>query len=717
MAPQAVRDFPTAGNYQEALQNPKVCFTDPDLANSVPELTKLRQPRAISGAFASVFPFTRTDTGDRYAIKCFTRHIPDQQSRYRAISDKLSGLSITELSQPWKIGFEYLPDAVLVGTTRYPVLKMEWAQGITLSAWLDAHHTDHLEVGRLADRFAQLITDLERHGIAHGDLQHGNLLVADDGTLRLLDYDGMFVPALSGFGGTERGHRNYQSPNRGDQDFGTTMDRFSSWVIYFALKAVAIDPDLWLQLHEPHGEYLLLTEQDFKNPAASPRFPALLSHADNAIQGLADHLRVLAYQPLAALPSLAAGARPVAPAPAAPAAAPVGNGVHPAWMTTGHLSPGSIATPGTTRQQNSGNSAFTDRRPVDVLAAVLIVIAVLMSVLSSIVGAPIAALGPIIVAWVATRAAKRSRAESISLRGRLHDLTAQRAGIADTASAAAALHHEAAEFDRFEQQRVANETAARAQSTQQYHRCLADVERQRLARTAEFERRISALPQQLQSALDAALTSERHEYVVRELARFSLSQASITGIGKALTAELAANGIRTAADFTGYQLVSNSSGYNSSTARITLGRGGTLHVKGIGQAKAQALTDWRRGRLQRVEAQCTIRTPTQGPAIRSRIDAQKQQLQADLRKVDSEIGALKAQAAQQLETEQNRVTAAATAATAAAVRKREDLSRRRLKLQGTPHELALIDNHIAQIHQHRRELNYSKYIRFALTGR
>ena len=45
-----------------------------------------------------------------------------------------------------------------------------------------------------------MTADLERHGIAHGDLQHGNLLVAADGTFRLVDYDGMYVPALRGEG-------------------------------------------------------------------------------------------------------------------------------------------------------------------------------------------------------------------------------------------------------------------------------------------------------------------------------------------------------------------------------------------------------------------------------------------------------------------------------------------------------------------------------------
>jgi thiamine kinase-like enzyme len=39
---------------------------------------------------------------------------------------------------------------------------------------------------------------LNRAGVAHGDLQHGNILVAN-GKPKLIDYDGMYVPALRAY--------------------------------------------------------------------------------------------------------------------------------------------------------------------------------------------------------------------------------------------------------------------------------------------------------------------------------------------------------------------------------------------------------------------------------------------------------------------------------------------------------------------------------------
>ena len=49
-------------------------------------------------------------------------------------------------------------------------------------------------------------------GIAHNDLQHGNVMVQADGRIRLVDYDGIFLPGLSP--PDEKGHSNYQHPLR-----------------------------------------------------------------------------------------------------------------------------------------------------------------------------------------------------------------------------------------------------------------------------------------------------------------------------------------------------------------------------------------------------------------------------------------------------------------------------------------------------------------------
>jgi hypothetical protein len=64
-----------------------------------------------------------------------------------------------------------------------------------------------------------LASRLREAGVAHGDLQHGNVLLVpatdtDRLSLKLVDYDGMFVPALTGAQTGEVGHPAYQHPQR-----------------------------------------------------------------------------------------------------------------------------------------------------------------------------------------------------------------------------------------------------------------------------------------------------------------------------------------------------------------------------------------------------------------------------------------------------------------------------------------------------------------------
>src|ERR1700730_16116099 len=115
--------FPTGGEYVDALNNKRRCFQDRQLKGAPPAQDSLGRPRPISGNFASVFSLTSV-SGHRFAVKCFTREVPDQERRYKAISDHLS-----RLNHAWKVGFEYLPEGVMVGGARYPVLKMQWAEG------------------------------------------------------------------------------------------------------------------------------------------------------------------------------------------------------------------------------------------------------------------------------------------------------------------------------------------------------------------------------------------------------------------------------------------------------------------------------------------------------------------------------------------------------------------------------------------------------------
>ena len=257
--------YPTPSEYQEALQFPEDAFSDDALQQAHPDENMLGLPRAITGHFAAVFPMTAS-TGERWAVKCFFTDATDQQARYDRIAEHLAAHSL-----PHMVEFEYQPRGVQVEGTAYPIVKMQWADGRPLNRFVAEHLDAPDTLAALAEAWTSLVNTLEEHNMAHGDLQHGNVLVEDHPGglgLTLVDYDTMYVPALDGKKSPEVGHRNYQHPDRTERDFGPKLDRFAALVIYTALQGCRHRPDLWDRYDT--GENMLFRAGDFYDPESSP---------------------------------------------------------------------------------------------------------------------------------------------------------------------------------------------------------------------------------------------------------------------------------------------------------------------------------------------------------------------------------------------------------------------------------------------------------------
>lgn len=318
--------LPGAAAYMEALQDPATCFSDPELAAAAPALGPLGLPRAVSGNVAVVFRLDGA-RGRSWAVRCFVRPVDAERARYEALRAHLSGLD-----SPWRVGFDLQPLGIRVDGGWWPIVKMEWAAGEPLLAYVQRHLWDGATLGYLAARVASLAERLRADGVAHGDLQHGNILVARGGDLRLVDYDGMYVPALAGWTGTERGHRNYQHPGRAVGDFGPRLDSFSAWTIYASIAALAADPLLWGRL-DGGEEALLLRHHDLEHPDRSAGLAAMEASQAPAVVELARMLRSflavrpdevpplsLALAPAAGVPAAGGRFAPERPAGEAPAA-------------------------------------------------------------------------------------------------------------------------------------------------------------------------------------------------------------------------------------------------------------------------------------------------------------------------------------------------------------------------------------------------------------
>ena len=326
--------WPTMSDYQDALQNPRLSFSDVELQKGVSLTDRLGLPKPVTGGFASVYQVNCD--GRKWAVRCFLHYHQDMEQRYASI-----GKCLQETRLPYMAGFQFLRNGVRVQGQWYPVLKMEWVDGEPLNSYVERIRRDGQALRTLADQFSRMTRDLRRSNIAHGDLQHGNIMVVG-GSLKLVDYDGMFVPQLRGMPSHEIGHPNYQHPRRNDRDFGPHLDNFSEWVIHLSLVALSVQPELW-DLTGGSDEQLLFSRKDFADPRSSKVLKALGESPSEPLRQMSATFRsILTCADIAQIPSIDGSKSILPPAPSrswvvvvpnAPQPQPgQSNGALPEWV-------------------------------------------------------------------------------------------------------------------------------------------------------------------------------------------------------------------------------------------------------------------------------------------------------------------------------------------------------------------------------------------------
>ena len=297
--------FPVAHEYSAAVQNPEKMFRSPELKSARFQMYRPGCPKVFSGNFASTFVATNS-TGRKLAVRVFLKPDPlNRDLRYQQIS------AFLQLKRPAAFAdFRYLPEEVLSNGRRWPVITMEWVEGDTLDLFMTkaaARSRSDLLLA-LRQTVLQVSRSLEELGCAHGDLNTGNILVSEDlrSGLKLVDYDGMFVPGMhSGTAGApgEEGTPGTRHPRRSRAHFGPGADRFSCIVIDVCAAALIELPGEWKTLNTDPSR-LLFDESDFQNPSGSKAFQLLRQRGSATLRNLVDALAGVASEPPERCPSL-----------------------------------------------------------------------------------------------------------------------------------------------------------------------------------------------------------------------------------------------------------------------------------------------------------------------------------------------------------------------------------------------------------------------------
>ena len=254
-------NYPLISEYVEAIRAAEDNFEQ--LKHLRPVLDEDGEPIMTGGNFAEVFKMLDEETGKTYAVKCFLRDQEGRAEAYRMIAEELEYVNSTYLTPIKYLDKELFVDTNQTDETEFPVLLMDWVEGVTLDKYIRENIYDEYALSLLAYQFSRLAMWLIPQPFAHGDLKPDNILVRDDGTLVLVDYDGMYVPAMKGQRARELGSPDFRHPSRTETDFDEHIDDFSLATILLSLKAISLQPELLEQYGA--SDRLLFSEKDYRN--------------------------------------------------------------------------------------------------------------------------------------------------------------------------------------------------------------------------------------------------------------------------------------------------------------------------------------------------------------------------------------------------------------------------------------------------------------------
>ena len=262
--------YPLISEYVKAIQDASDNLEQ--LAYLTPVLDDHGEPYRSSGAFAVVFKMLDKSTGKYYALKCFTEEQQGRAEAYRQIADELD-----LLDSPYITSVKYMEKELFVDSQceedEFPVLLMDWVDGETMEAYIAANYQNQSAMLMLSYRFGKMAAWLRTQSFSHGDIKPDNIIVRPDGSLTLVDYDGMFVPSMKGSQSPTIGTRDFSHPLRTVDDFDESIDDFSLASIALSLKAISMKSTL-LDIYGA-SDRLLFSENDYRNPSNSKVISAL----------------------------------------------------------------------------------------------------------------------------------------------------------------------------------------------------------------------------------------------------------------------------------------------------------------------------------------------------------------------------------------------------------------------------------------------------------
>jgi len=280
--------MPTIPSIRTSVENKDILVLDNHAKNGTFERDVRGRLIAYAGGFSVVFPYKTAD-GEKWAFRCWHSDIINTKKRYETISDAIKKSHLSFLCE-----FQYIDKGINVEGNIYPTTRMRWIDGITIKDYICQNQNSKDKLIALADNFLKMTQALHALSLAHGDLQHGNILIDKNHQLYLVDYDSFYCPQLKGEADTVTCLADYQHPARiSNRSVSEKLDYFSELIIYLSILAIAEAPFLVDKYKVADADRLLFSKEDFvdiKNAAIYNDIYSLGNDFQDMLAVLEDYL-------------------------------------------------------------------------------------------------------------------------------------------------------------------------------------------------------------------------------------------------------------------------------------------------------------------------------------------------------------------------------------------------------------------------------------------
>lgn len=264
--------MPTIPSIRTSVENQTVLVLDEHANNGVFRRDARGRLIAYTGGFSVVFPY-ETANGEKWAFRCWHVYVNNSKRRYEIISD-----AIQQAQLDFLCGFEYTENGINVDGRIYPTTRMRWIDGITIKDYICQNRDSKQLLKELADKFLAMTRSMHSLSLAHGDLQHGNILVDKNHRLYFVDYDSFYCPELQGEADNVTGLPDYQHPARiSNKSVSEKLDYFSELIIYLSILAIAENSTLIDKYKVADADRLLFAKEDFADIKNAPIYNDIYS--------------------------------------------------------------------------------------------------------------------------------------------------------------------------------------------------------------------------------------------------------------------------------------------------------------------------------------------------------------------------------------------------------------------------------------------------------